>query len=100
MFKWKKGVCTENLTYPHQVKKKYENNLDMEKYSNGVLSLKNLTKRFGTNVVLDNISLTIEDGKTTVIIGPSGCGKTVLEKHLMIFSNFIRQIFPETSKRE
>ena len=59
MFKWKKGVCTENLTYQHQVKKKYENNLDMEKYSNGVLSLKNLTKRFGTNVVLDNISLTI-----------------------------------------
>ncbi|MBC8471491.1 MAG: ABC transporter ATP-binding protein [Planctomycetes bacterium] len=65
------------------MKKKYENNLDTEKSSNGVLSVKNLTKRFGTNVVLDNISLTIEDGKTTVIIGPSGCGKTVLVKHLI-----------------
>jgi phospholipid/cholesterol/gamma-HCH transport system ATP-binding protein len=65
------------------VKKKYKNNLDMEKSSNGVLSVKNLTKRFGTNVVLDNVSLTIANGKTTVIIGPSGCGKTVLVKHLI-----------------
>jgi phospholipid/cholesterol/gamma-HCH transport system ATP-binding protein len=66
------------------VKKKYKNNLGKEKSSNGVLRVKNLTKRFGTNVVLDNISLTIEDGKTTVIIGPSGCGKTVLVKHLIV----------------
>jgi phospholipid/cholesterol/gamma-HCH transport system ATP-binding protein len=48
-----------------------------------VLAVKNLTKSFGTNVVLDNISLTIEQGKTTVVIGPSGCGKTVLIKHLI-----------------
>jgi len=65
------------------VKKKYDNNLDMETSSNGLLAVKNLTKRFGTNVVLDNISLTIEQGKTTVVIGPSGCGKTVLIKHLI-----------------
>ncbi len=55
----------------------------MEESSNGVLRVKNLTKSFGTNVVLDNISLNIEEGKTTVIIGPSGCGKTVLVKHLI-----------------
>lgn len=65
------------------MKKKYENNLDMEKSTNGMLTVKNLTKMFGTNVVLDNISLNIEEGKTTVIIGPSGCGKTVLVKHLI-----------------
>ncbi len=55
----------------------------MEENSNGVLRVKNLTKSFGTNVVLDNVSLNIEEGKTTVIIGPSGCGKTVLVKHLI-----------------
>ncbi len=65
------------------MKKKYENNIDMETSTNGMLTVKNLTKRFSTNVVLDNISLTIEEGKTTVIIGPSGCGKTVLVKHLI-----------------
>ncbi len=65
------------------MKKKYDNNLDTEKNTNGMLTVKNLTKIFGTNVVLDNISLNIEEGKTTVIIGPSGCGKTVLVKHLI-----------------
>lgn len=49
-----------------------------------VIELKNITKKFGTTVVLDNISLSIEKGKTTVIIGPSGCGKTVLIKHLIM----------------
>ncbi|MHC4616527.1 MAG: ABC transporter ATP-binding protein [Planctomycetota bacterium] len=50
----------------------------------GIIVLRNLTKQFGDNVVLDNISLAIEKGKTTVIIGPSGCGKTVLIKHLIV----------------
>jgi len=64
--------------------KEDENNQVPETSSNGVLVVKNLTKRFGSNVVLDNVSLTIEKGKTTVVIGPSGCGKTVLIKHLLV----------------
>lgn len=51
--------------------------------SKDVLVVKNLTKRFGSHLVLDNVSLSIEKGKTTVVIGPSGCGKTVLIKHLI-----------------
>jgi len=66
------------------VKKKYENNQVSEVCTNGMLEVKNLTKSFGSNVVLDNISMTIEKGKTTVVIGPSGCGKTVLVKHLIV----------------
>ena len=53
-------------------------------YDNGVIVLENITKRFGHNLVLDNVSLAIEKGKTTVVIGPSGCGKTVLVKHLIV----------------
>lgn len=49
-----------------------------------LIVLRNITKKFGTNTVLDNISLTVEKGKTTVVIGPSGCGKTVLVKHLIL----------------
>ena len=49
-----------------------------------MIRLDGLTKKFGNNTVLDGISLTIEKGKTTVIIGPSGCGKTVLIKHLIV----------------
>ena len=49
----------------------------------GILVARNIIKRFGDRVVLDNISLAVEEGKTTVIIGPSGCGKTVFMKHLI-----------------
>jgi phospholipid/cholesterol/gamma-HCH transport system ATP-binding protein len=49
-----------------------------------VLALKNVTKKFGDNIVLDNISLGVEKGRCTVVIGPSGCGKTVLIKHLIV----------------
>ena len=49
-----------------------------------VLALRNVTKKFGGNVVLDNISLGVEKGRCTVVIGPSGCGKTVLIKHLIV----------------
>ena len=51
------------------------------KPDDGLIVLKNITKRFGNNVVLDDISLAIEKGRTTVVIGPSGCGKSVLLKH-------------------
>lgn len=56
----------------------------MANENNKLVELKNLTKKFGKLSVLDDISLTIEKGKTTVIIGPSGCGKTVLIKHIIV----------------
>jgi phospholipid/cholesterol/gamma-HCH transport system ATP-binding protein len=49
-----------------------------------IVEVRKLTKRFGDKIVLDNISLSIEKGKTTVVIGPSGCGKTVLIKHFIV----------------
>ena len=55
-----------------------------KKEQDHIIFLKSITKRFGDKVVLDNLSLGIERGKTTVIIGPSGCGKTVLIKHLIV----------------
>jgi len=50
----------------------------------GIIVLKNVIKKFSAKVVLENISLDVEKGKTTVVIGPSGCGKTVLIKHLIL----------------
>ncbi|WP_185173616.1 amino acid ABC transporter ATP-binding protein [Rothia nasimurium] len=43
-----------------------------------MLSLKNLTKSFGENTILRDISLDLENGETTVILGPSGSGKSTL----------------------
>jgi phospholipid/cholesterol/gamma-HCH transport system ATP-binding protein len=42
-----------------------------------------LTKWLGGKKVLDNITCTIEQQKTTVFVGPSGVGKTVLIKHIV-----------------
>ena len=42
------------------------------------IALVSVTKRFGSHVALDGVSVEIWTGKTTVILGPSGCGKTTL----------------------
>jgi len=48
-----------------------------------MISVQNVSKRFGTQQVLDNVSLEIEHGKTTAVVGPSGVGKSVLLKLIM-----------------
>jgi phospholipid/cholesterol/gamma-HCH transport system ATP-binding protein len=48
-----------------------------------MISVKNLSKSFGEKVILQNIDLEIERGKTTCIIGKSGSGKSVLIKNIV-----------------
>ncbi len=40
------------------------------------IEFRNITKRFGDSVVVDDFSLTIDDGEFVVLLGPSGCGKS------------------------
>ncbi len=40
--------------------------------------IKNLTKRFGNVIAVNDVSLTIENGTFLTLLGPSGCGKTTL----------------------
>jgi phospholipid/cholesterol/gamma-HCH transport system ATP-binding protein len=47
------------------------------------ISIKGLTKSFGPQTVLEDITLDIPKGKITLILGPSGTGKSVFLKHLV-----------------
>ena len=45
-----------------------------------MLEIKNLTKKYGDQVAVDNLSLTIEDGQICAFIGHNGAGKTTTLK--------------------
>lgn len=57
-----------------------------------ILKAKNLTVSYKDNLILDDISFEIEQGKIYSIIGPNGCGKTTLMKTIS------RNIKPITGK--
>jgi multiple sugar transport system ATP-binding protein len=40
------------------------------------VSFKNVSKSFGSSIVVDDLTLETEDGEFVVLLGPSGCGKT------------------------
>ena len=47
------------------------------------ISLRNVTKSFGSNTVLKDISFDIPRGKISSVMGPSGTGKSVLLKNII-----------------
>ena len=42
------------------------------------VELKHVTKRFGSNIVIDGLNLAIPKGEMVTLLGPSGCGKTTV----------------------
>ncbi len=48
-----------------------------------VITAKNLDKKFGSEVVLKNVDLTLQSGEVLGILGPSGAGKTTLVRALL-----------------
>ena len=55
-----------------------------------VLEVRNISKRFGTAEVLNNVSFSLEEGRVLAVIGSSGSGKTTLLRCL----NFLEK--PDT----
>lgn len=55
-----------------------------------VITLKNIQKKFAGNLVFDDLSLTIMQGKLTVIHGKSGSGKTTLLNIIGLIDTFDR----------
>src|SRR5690606_22105631 len=46
------------------------------------ISIRNVSKSYGSLKVLEPFSLEIEDGEFVVLVGPSGCGKSTMLKIL------------------
>jgi phospholipid/cholesterol/gamma-HCH transport system ATP-binding protein len=48
-----------------------------------MIILRDVHKRFGSQVVLDGVDLDVQEGETLALLGPSGTGKSVLLKHII-----------------
>lgn len=46
--------------------------------SNPLLRLKHIRHSYGEQIVIDNLSLTLQKGEIGCLLGPSGCGKTTV----------------------
>lgn len=51
--------------------------------SMSVLEVKNLTKKFGKRVILDQVSVTLEEGEVVGLVGPNGAGKSTFIKSIL-----------------
>ncbi len=56
------------------------------------ITLEHLTKKFGSAVAVNDLSVTIESGKLIALLGPSGCGKSTI-------LNMLSGILPATEGR-
>src|SRR3954454_18637174 len=71
--------CT--LTVRHSARLAHGNGGEVP--DEAIISLRGVTKSFGSHTVLEDISFDVPKGRITAILGPSGTGKSVLLKNII-----------------
>jgi iron(III) transport system ATP-binding protein len=51
------------------------------------IHIKHAVKKYGDNVVIPDLSLTVNEGEFFTLLGPSGCGKTTLLRMIAGFNS-------------
>ena len=64
-------------------KSNQENSISNPASDNAIISVRDVTVRFGTKTILDGLDLDIERGEILGFIGPSGAGKSVLMRTIL-----------------
>ena len=59
-----------------------------------MIEIKNVTKKYGDNVAIDDISFNVNDGEIFAFIGHNGAGKTTLIRSIVGIHEFdLRRYF-------
>ena len=61
--------------------------------------IKNAQKRYGDNIIIEDLSLDIRQGEFFTLLGPSGCGKTTLLRMIAGFNSIENGDFYFNEKR-
>ena len=61
--------------------------------------IKNAQKRYGDNIIIEDLSLDIKQGEFFTLLGPSGCGKTTLLRMIAGFNSIEKGDFYFNEKR-
>ena len=63
------------------------------------IKIENAQKRYGDNIIIENLSLNIKQGEFFTLLGPSGCGKTTLLRMIAGFNSIENGNFYFNEKR-